>query len=162
MPLVLAGLRIKCAPPIMTEEAASDRLSGCRQFEVPTIDPELRSVTTSRSTLNAVFGGGANQVSAVARNGDNFLFLKLEMHPNLPYRFGMPGLMCSASSLRDWKPGRQKLFVGLRDGHVWYVGDYVLQPGLPLSTDEYRAWPTEVSLASCGPTTCPRLKRCAL
>lgn len=128
----------------MSEDAASDRLSGCRQFEVPPIDPELRSVTTARMFLADAFGGNGQQPSTVARNGDNFLFPKFEMQPNLPWKFGMPGLLYGASPMGDWKPGRQKLFVGLREGHVWYVGDYELQPGLVLSAEEYRAWPTQV------------------
>ncbi|TFK91350.1 hypothetical protein K466DRAFT_327135 [Polyporus arcularius HHB13444] len=144
VPLVLAGVRVKCAPALMTEEAAANRLSGCRQFEVPAIDPELRSVSTARSFLASAFGGNGQQPSTVARNGDNFLFPKFEMQPNLPYAFGMPGLLYSASFMRDWKEGRQKLFVGLREGHVWYVGDYVLDRGLALSAEEYRAWPKEM------------------
>ncbi|KAI0692030.1 hypothetical protein C8T65DRAFT_699647 [Cerioporus squamosus] len=115
-----------------------DQTSAHTHDTLPTIVASFVISSVTADTLpnsNAALGGNGQQPSTVARNSDNFLFSKFDMQPNLPYKFGMPGLLCTASCFCDWKVGQQKLFVGLRELHVWYVGDYELKPSLALSGD---------------------------
>ena len=92
----------------------------------------------------------------VATSGRNFLFPTLKHNPRLPTDVGLPGLLLRANVESEWKGEAQTVFVGLKDSHYKYVGEYRLRRSDPLSAEEYRALSPSVSItpgsdcASCA------------
>ncbi|KAI0358499.1 hypothetical protein OH77DRAFT_1188096 [Trametes cingulata] len=135
----VAGADAQPGSALEDEKRPHDRLQGAPRYEVD-VDRGLRSLTFPRSFIADTFGGSSQAFCTYSKMDQrSFIFPTLAMDPQLPTECGMPGLLCRATRMPEWRTGTQRLFVGFKPAHFRYMGEYALTLSTPLSVQEYRA-----------------------
>ncbi|KZT10770.1 uncharacterized protein LAESUDRAFT_755443 [Laetiporus sulphureus 93-53] len=141
-------VKVKRGHHMLNARNVQGRLQAIHLTVYPvTLDPFIRNKVARRGFFDKHFGGDQHRFctspdQAKFNHGyRNFMFPDLLMNPHIPQRPGEPGLLCRATTEKEWLPGDVKVIIGLGDAKYLYVGEYVLSPAAPLSKQEFRDMP---------------------